>query len=103
MATAGRGSDQFPVRMPEGMRAEIKAAAKANGRSMNSEILARLDGPQTLRDWFAGQAISGLIAAGFDKGETVRLAYATADAMLAERAKIGASDQPILHDAEGRN
>lgn len=39
---ASRGMDQFPIRFPEGMREEIKAAAARNGRSMNSEILDRL-------------------------------------------------------------
>jgi hypothetical protein len=39
---ASRGSDQFMVRFPEGMREEIRAAAEAKGRSMNSEIIDRL-------------------------------------------------------------
>lgn len=30
------------MRMPEGMRARIAEAAKASGRSMNAEIIARL-------------------------------------------------------------
>ena len=36
---AGRGSDQFPLRLPPGMRDQIKRAADDSGRSMNSEIL----------------------------------------------------------------
>lgn len=39
----GRGSDQFPLRLPDGMRDRIKAAAEANNRSMNAEILATLE------------------------------------------------------------
>lgn len=39
----GRGSDQFVVRFPDGMRDRIAEAAKAAGRSMNAEIVARLD------------------------------------------------------------
>jgi len=38
----GRGADQFVVRLPEGMRDKIAAAAEARGRSMNSEIVDRL-------------------------------------------------------------
>jgi hypothetical protein len=38
-----RGSDQFNLRLPEGMRDRIAEVAKANGRSMNSEIVARLE------------------------------------------------------------
>ncbi|MBB1498788.1 Arc family DNA-binding protein [Paracoccus sp. MC1862] len=40
---AGRGADQFMVRLPEGMRDRIKAAAEANNRSMNAEIVATLE------------------------------------------------------------
>ncbi|EKF58606.1 hypothetical protein QWE_18438 [Agrobacterium albertimagni AOL15] len=40
---AGRGSDQFPLRLPDGMRDTIKAAADVSGRSMNVEIISRLE------------------------------------------------------------
>lgn len=40
---AGRGSDQFPLRLPDGMRDAIKAAADISGRSMNVEIINRLE------------------------------------------------------------
>jgi hypothetical protein len=40
---ASRGCDQFALRLPDGMRARIKAAATKNGRSMNSEIVYQLD------------------------------------------------------------
>ncbi len=39
----GRGSDQFPLRLPDGMRDRLKAAADDNSRSMNAEIVARLE------------------------------------------------------------
>lgn len=35
--------DQYMLRLPDGMRARIKAAAEANSRSMNAEIIARLE------------------------------------------------------------
>lgn len=38
----GRGSDQFPLRFPDGMRDYLKAEAAKNGRSLNAEIIARL-------------------------------------------------------------
>ncbi|OWJ83099.1 Arc family DNA-binding protein [Haematobacter massiliensis] len=38
-----RESDRFMLRLPDGMRDRIKAAAEANSRSMNAEIVARLD------------------------------------------------------------
>jgi hypothetical protein len=35
--------ERFIVRLPEGMRDKIAQAAKANNRSMNAEVVARLD------------------------------------------------------------
>lgn len=35
--------DQFVVRLPDGMRDRIKAAADANNRSMNAEIVSALE------------------------------------------------------------
>jgi hypothetical protein len=42
-AKPGRGSDQFMVRMPPGMRSALSKEAESSGRSMNAEIVARLD------------------------------------------------------------
>ena len=39
---AGRDSDQFNLRFPEGMRDWLKAEAEQSGRSMNAEIVHRL-------------------------------------------------------------
>ena len=39
----GRDSDKFMLRLPDGMRERIAKVAKQNGRSMNAEIVARLD------------------------------------------------------------
>ena len=46
----------------------------------------------SLRDWFAGQALAGLLAKYFlnkpeDQKTTTQMAYQLADAMLTERAK----------------
>jgi len=38
----GRDSDQFALRLPDGMRDRIKAAADENQRSMNAEIVSTL-------------------------------------------------------------
>lgn len=38
-----KGSDQIALRLPPGLRDAVKAAAKANGRSMNSEVIQILD------------------------------------------------------------
>ncbi len=41
-AATGRDSEKYIVRFPEGMRDRIAALAKTNNRSMNAEIVARL-------------------------------------------------------------
>ena len=35
-------ADRFQIRLPDGLRDELKALAERNGRSMNAEIVARL-------------------------------------------------------------
>lgn len=49
-----RTADKFVIRLPEGMREEIAERAKANGRSMNSEMVMmmrnQLDGGASLGD-----------------------------------------------------
>ena len=42
MEMAGRGDDQFLVRLPGELRERIKSKAKENLRSMNSEIIFQL-------------------------------------------------------------
>ena len=39
----GRDSDKFMLRLPNGMRDRLKAEAEANKRSMNAEIVARIE------------------------------------------------------------
>ena len=39
---ASRGSEQFVLRLPDGMRGKLAKLAKKNGRSMNSELIDRL-------------------------------------------------------------
>jgi hypothetical protein len=43
MTMAGRGTYQHNIRFPDGLPEKLKAAAEANGRSMNSEIITRLE------------------------------------------------------------
>ncbi|KQZ25821.1 hypothetical protein ASD50_20570 [Mesorhizobium sp. Root552] len=45
--------DKYVVRLPDGMRDEIKVAADRNQRSMNAEIIARLTEAVVLRDRIA--------------------------------------------------
>lgn len=41
--STNRESDRFMLRLPDGMRDRIAETAKANGRSMNAEIIHRLE------------------------------------------------------------
>ena len=43
MIVPSRGSDQFPLRLPSGLRDKIKIVAEQNCRSMNSEIVYVLE------------------------------------------------------------
>jgi hypothetical protein len=43
MAKVSRGSEQAMIRLPAGMRDKLKDAAEKNGRSMNAEIVERLE------------------------------------------------------------
>ena len=97
---------KFMTRFPDGMRHQIAAAAKAAGRSMNAEIVLRLqqslgqvasaasvlDPAVDLRDSFAIAAPPAPDDFGrkFDEESEQRIArwaYAYADAMLAARGR----------------
>ncbi len=39
-----RTADKFVLRLPEGLRARISQVAETNHRSMNGEMVARIDG-----------------------------------------------------------
>ncbi|MBD8906551.1 Arc family DNA-binding protein [Methylorubrum zatmanii] len=41
--TPAKDQDKFVLRLPDGMRDRLKVEAEANKRSMNAEIVARLD------------------------------------------------------------
>lgn len=96
---ASRGSDQFALRLPDGLRDQIKADAAANGRSMNAEIIARLEGgAETLRDKAALAALPALLnelyassirlRATYDNVHKIAAfaAFETADAFMAARS-----------------
>ena len=65
-------------------RLEAEAAQGAGAPSMDTRKWG-----MTLRDWLAGQAVSGAACLSGDEppAETAQRAYAVADAMLAERRR----------------
>lgn len=48
MAITPRGADQYMIRFPDGLRDRLKEAAKDNARSMNSEVITRLEASFTV-------------------------------------------------------
>lgn len=50
-----REQDKFVLRMPDGLRPEISDAASINHRSMNSEIIFRLNRTIELETQLAGK------------------------------------------------
>lgn len=86
---AGRGSDQFVVRLPDGMRDQIAADAKAKGRSMNAEIVARIanSAPEkTLRDEFAMAALPSLLTEVYTNSRSKNVLYANVFVIAASAA-----------------
>jgi hypothetical protein len=107
----------FGLRMLPRLKQRVEWAAAANNRSLNAEIVTRLEatfgdpaapafpehtfhvvpgfgmhhtasGGMSLRDWFAGQALPGIsFDCGLSVQEAAERAYELADAMLAQREK----------------
>lgn len=70
-----RDYDKFMLRFPDGMRDAIAARAKANGRSMNSEIV------QILEDALSEKAVNGvMLNVGLD--EPIALDTADMDSFI---------------------
>jgi hypothetical protein len=57
------------------------------GADGNLHPAPTMHGGMTLRDWFAGQALAGLLALETPHDLMARDAYILADAMIKERAK----------------
>jgi hypothetical protein len=97
-----RDDPHFRLRIPETIKSRIEAEAAKNNRSATAEINQRLaqsldqgelSGAPTLRDYFAGQAIAGMLSRDALERESYKTrwfadwAYEMADTMLAARAK----------------
>ena len=86
----GRGSDQFPLRLPPGMREQIKLSAETSGKSMNEEIL------DVLRDYFPEQP-------GFDEVvEQLDYTIALLETIKAEQVSNGLTSTDQVQIVLGR-
>ena len=90
---ASQQLDQYIVRFPDGMRDQLKKAAKENNRSLNAEIIHLIECGQasannqiTPRDLFAASAFIALILGGYKPHkDTVDLSFVFANAMVNKR------------------
>lgn len=90
------GGPAFPHQMPSHMMATVTGAHPMGG--FTPEV-ATFHFGMSLRDWFAGQALTGIIASpaaiighpDTDREATAAVAYEYADAMLAARKNGGAA------------
>lgn len=97
----GRGSDQFIVRFPEGLRDLIKRSADEAGRSMNAEIVHRLlssyENQQSMAEAFRGASLEDLAAYLAKLFEDVHSMQRVIEYKLKERADLARydDDDPI--------
>ncbi|NNJ16989.1 Arc family DNA-binding protein [Pseudomonas putida CSV86] len=95
-ATNSRTADKFVVRLPNGMREQVAEVARKNHRSMNSEIIDRLE--QSLNTQFepAQPILDGSLNAEELKAELTR-AYRVIDRLLQNAAPTQDDIQEVLH------
>jgi hypothetical protein len=81
--SVGRESDKFMLRLPDGMRERIAEFARQNGRSMNAEIVARLEGSFNEDD--GARELVGIVGKLVD---VVKIYKDAADSQKAELTKM---------------
>ncbi|MDZ5738103.1 Arc family DNA-binding protein [Pseudomonas asiatica] len=95
--TNSRTADKFVVRLPEGMREQVADVARKNHRSMNSEIIDRLE-QSLLNPQFepTQQMADGAISTEALKAELNR-AYRVIDRLLQNAVPTQDDIQEVLH------
>ncbi|WP_412461770.1 Arc family DNA-binding protein [Pseudomonas sp. SC11] len=95
--TNSRTADKFVVRLPEGMREQVADVARKNHRSMNSEIIDRLE-QSLLNAQFepTQQLLDGAINTEELKAELSR-AYRVIDRLLQNAVPTQDDIQEVLH------
>jgi len=96
-STNSRIADKFVVRLPNGMREQVAVVARKNHRSMNSEIIDRLE-QSLLNAQFepARQMLDGAIDTEGLKAELSR-AYRVIDRLLQNAIPTQDDIQEVLH------
>lgn len=88
MGRIARGSEQAMIRMPDGMRDELRAVAERNGRSMNAEIVARLENSLRLSSDMIVNAILGFRESLLSQGLSFTFKGDDAEMILAESKRL---------------
>jgi hypothetical protein len=83
----GRGSDQFVIRFPEGMRDRIASLAAANGRSMNAELIDRIG--KSMVDSDDIKNLENTVGKLWDRIELIKEILEVHDNQLGREAHIG--------------
>ncbi|MCE0756044.1 Arc family DNA-binding protein [Pseudomonas putida] len=94
-ATNSRTADKFVVRLPDGMRERVAQVARDNHRSMNSEIIERLE-QSLLNDQHNTAQVQAGSADDNLKSELAR-AYKIIDRLLQNAVPTQDDIQEVLH------
>lgn len=89
----------FGLRMPPEMKSTIEAAAQRNGRSMNAEIVARLEASLKAAHIAEQARDQDPLAAAYFAADTIEL-YAKVIRSALIRGKLKAGELPPLQDGD---
>lgn len=100
-SSTGRDSDKFMLRFPDGMRDRIAEAAKAANRSMNAEIVARLEQSFESKSDDGRQFMELLVSNMMSRSETLGLRFEVVKMRLqSEKDKFAALSREIDLDSK---
>lgn len=88
-----RDADKFIVRLPDGMRDRIAEVAKANNRTMNAEVVARLQ--STFEQTATGMSTEALLLELAQRiGPTLSLAIVDSEFQKMDLESVGGDKSP---------
>ncbi|MDH0021396.1 Arc family DNA-binding protein [Pseudomonas monteilii] len=96
-ATNSRTADKFVVRLPNGMREQVAEVARKNHRSMNSEIIDRLEQSLLNGQFEPAQKAQGDGANADELRSELTRAYRIIDRLLQNAVPTQDDIQEVLH------
>ncbi len=94
-----RNADKFVVRLPEGMRQRIAEVAKNYHRSMNSEIVSRLESSLRTEACILHEYEEGASTEAVETGETIKIDLTQQEFALIEKVRqLPAQKQQAILD-----